>query len=182
MARFPIPSVPAHDLFDALSCWSEINSSPLWQDRIFLVLAAFFGFVSSVALIQLIRIECRVPEYGWTTQKVFHLLNFLVNGVRSIVFVFRRNVQQFRPEIFQHVLLDMPALVFFTTYALLALFWAEIYFQARGESTDGLRPTFYVINVVIYTIQIALWLLLWWKPIQVVLVSSKIFFAGMIIF
>jgi hypothetical protein len=28
----------------------------------------------------LIRIECRVPEYGWTTQKVFHFLNFLVNG------------------------------------------------------------------------------------------------------
>ena len=29
---------------------------------------------------QLIRIELRVPEYGWTTQKVFHLLNFVVNG------------------------------------------------------------------------------------------------------
>lgn len=22
----------------------------------------------------------RVPEYGWTTQKVFHLMNFIVNG------------------------------------------------------------------------------------------------------
>lgn len=30
--------------------------------------------------IQLIRIELRVPEYGWTTQKVFHLMNFIVNG------------------------------------------------------------------------------------------------------
>lgn len=30
--------------------------------------------------IQLIRIQLRVPEYGWTTQKVFHLLNFIVNG------------------------------------------------------------------------------------------------------
>lgn len=30
--------------------------------------------------IQLIRIELRVPEYGWTTQKVFHLMNFVVNG------------------------------------------------------------------------------------------------------
>lgn len=29
---------------------------------------------------QLIRIELRVPEYGWTTQKVFHLMNFIVNG------------------------------------------------------------------------------------------------------
>lgn len=30
--------------------------------------------------VQLIRIQMRVPEYGWTTQKVFHFLNFLVNG------------------------------------------------------------------------------------------------------
>lgn len=30
--------------------------------------------------IQLVRIQLRVPEYGWTTQKVFHFLNFLVNG------------------------------------------------------------------------------------------------------
>jgi hypothetical protein len=29
--------------------------------------------------VQLIRIQLRVPEYGWTTQKVFHLLNFIVN-------------------------------------------------------------------------------------------------------
>lgn len=33
-----------------------------------------------VVQIQLIRIELRVPEYGWTTQKVFHLMNFIVNG------------------------------------------------------------------------------------------------------
>ena len=33
-----------------------------------------------------IRIQLRVPEYGWTTQKVFHLLNFLVAGLRAGVF------------------------------------------------------------------------------------------------
>ena len=32
------------------------------------------------------RIQMRVPEYGWTTQKVFHLLNFLVAGLRAAVF------------------------------------------------------------------------------------------------
>lgn len=30
--------------------------------------------------IQVARIQHRVPEYGWTTQKVFQFLNFLVNG------------------------------------------------------------------------------------------------------
>ncbi|KAL5655271.1 hypothetical protein ACJX0J_034590, partial [Zea mays] len=48
--------------------------------------------------VQLIRIECRVPEYGWTTQKVFHFLNFLVNGVRSVVFVLGQNVQLVEPK------------------------------------------------------------------------------------
>lgn len=33
--------------------------------------------------VQLIRIQLRVPEYGWTTQKVFHLLNFAVNGSKD---------------------------------------------------------------------------------------------------
>ena len=32
-------------------------------------------------------------------------------------------------QILQHVVLDMPGLAFFTTYALLVLFWAEIYYQ-----------------------------------------------------
>uniref|UniRef100_A0A0E0K819 THH1/TOM1/TOM3 domain-containing protein n=1 Tax=Oryza punctata TaxID=4537 RepID=A0A0E0K819_ORYPU len=159
--------------------WNDVNNSPMWQDRTFHALAVLYGAVSFVALVQLIRIECRVPEYGWTTQKVFHFMNFIVNGVRSIVFVLRRNVQLVQPEIFQHVLIDFPGLAFFTTYALLVLFWAEIYYQARAMSTDGLRPAFYTINGVVYAIQIILWLVLWWKPVRAMVILSKMFFAGM---
>ncbi|KAJ3689675.1 hypothetical protein LUZ61_018839 [Rhynchospora tenuis] len=166
----------------ASNWWDDVNNSPLWQDRIFHILAVVYGFIGFVALIQLIRIECRVPEYGWTTQKVFHFLNFLVNVFRAVVFSFRRDVQNISPEILQHVLLDFPGLAFFTTYALLVLFWAEIYYQARAVSTDGLRPTFYVINAVVYTIQIILWLVLWWKPIRPLIILSKIFFAGVSLF
>ncbi|KAI7746946.1 hypothetical protein M8C21_005919 [Ambrosia artemisiifolia] len=133
--------------------WDEVNDAALLQDWIFIVLAVLYGVVSVVALVQLIRIQLRVPEYGWTTQKVFHLLNVLVNGVRCFIFVFHHDVQQLKPEIIQHVLLDVPSLAFFTTYALLVLFWAEIYYQARAVSTDGLRPTFYAINGIIYAIQ-----------------------------
>jgi hypothetical protein len=57
-------------------------------------------------------------------------------------------------QIFQHVILDLPGLAFFTTYAMLALFWAEISYQARGLDTDGLRSGFYTINAVIYAIQV----------------------------
>ncbi|KAI7746949.1 hypothetical protein M8C21_005922 [Ambrosia artemisiifolia] len=154
--------------------WDEVTDAAVLQDWIFIVLAVLYGVVSVVALrcigcgsgkfgiklmskqtpVQLIRIQLRVPEYGWTTQKVFHLLNVLVNGVRCFIFVFHHDVQQLKPEIIQHVLLDVPSLAFFTTYALLVLFWAEIYYQARAVSTDGLRPTFYAINGIIYAIQV----------------------------
>ncbi|XP_050210321.1 tobamovirus multiplication protein 3 [Mercurialis annua] len=162
--------------------WEDVNHSHLWQDRIFHLLAALYGLVAAVALVQLVRIQLRVPEYGWTTQKVFHFLNFLVNGVRCLVFIFRRNIQTIHPEIFQHVLLDLPSLAFFTTYALLVLFWAEIYSQARAVSTDGLRPSFFTINAIVYAVQIAVWVVLWWKPFRVVLIISKMFFAGVSLF
>ncbi|KAG6502875.1 hypothetical protein ZIOFF_035164 [Zingiber officinale] len=111
--------------------------------------------------IQLIRIECRVSEFGWTTQKVFHLLNFLVNGVRSLVFVFRWDVDKIHPEV---------------------RLWSQIYYQARSVSTDGLRPAFYAINAVIYVIQISLWLVLWWKPVPAMVIVAKIFFAAVSLF
>ncbi|KAK8604253.1 hypothetical protein V6N13_099201 [Hibiscus sabdariffa] len=175
-------AVVALKLKAASNWWHDVNESPLWQDRIFHILASLYGLVAAVALVQLIRIQLRVPEYGWTTQKVFHFLNFLVNGVRGLVFVFRRDVQNLHPEIVQHILLDMPSLAFFTTYALLVLFWAEIYYQARAVSTDGLRPSFFTINAVVYIIQIAMWLILWWKYIPVLVILSKVFFAGVSLF
>ncbi|KAL1221105.1 Tobamovirus multiplication protein 3 [Cardamine amara subsp. amara] len=182
MASSSSSAVEAFNLKDASNWWSDVNESPIWQDRIFHVLAILYGIVSIVAVIQLVRIQLRVPEYGWTTQKVFHFLNFVVNGVRAVVFVFRRDVQFMDPEILQHILLDIPSLAFFTTYALLVLFWAEIYYQARAVSTDGLRPSFFTINAVVYVVQIALWLVLWWKPVRVMVILSKMFFAGASLF
>ncbi|KAJ9159653.1 hypothetical protein P3X46_025141 [Hevea brasiliensis] len=175
-------AVIAYKLRDASSWWQDINESVVWQDRIFHVLAVLYGLVAAVALVQLVRIQLRVPEYGWTTQKVFHFLNFLVNGVRCLVFIFRRNVASINPPIVQHILLDMPSLAFFTTYALLVLFWAEIYYQARAVSTDGLRPSFFTINAVVYAIQIALWLILWWKDTRLLVILAKMFFAGVSLF
>ncbi|KAL0409092.1 UNVERIFIED_CONTAM: protein TOM THREE1 [Sesamum radiatum] len=157
-------AVLALRLKDATSWWDTVNESAAWQDRIFHVLAALYGIVGAVALMQLVRIQLRVPEYGWTTRKY---------SISSI---------SWSMEIVQHILLDMPSLAFFTTYALLVLFWAEIYYQARAVSTDGLRPSFYTINGVVYAIQITLWLILWWKPIHVVMILSKVFFAGVSLF
>jgi hypothetical protein len=54
--------------------------------------------------------------------------------------------------------------------------------QARAVSTDGLRPSFFTINAVVYVVQIALWLVLWWKPVRVMVILSKMFFAGVSLF
>uniref|UniRef100_A0A804LCK0 THH1/TOM1/TOM3 domain-containing protein n=1 Tax=Zea mays TaxID=4577 RepID=A0A804LCK0_MAIZE len=40
--------------------------------------------------------------------------------------------------IFQPVLIDLPGLAFFTSYTLLVLFWAEIYYQNRNHIADFL--------------------------------------------
>lgn len=58
--------------------------------------------------VQLIRIHLRVPEYGWTTQKVFHLLNCIVCTLRTGIFMFRLQLEGIHPGLWRLVLLDMP--------------------------------------------------------------------------
>ncbi|XP_021758891.1 tobamovirus multiplication protein 1-like [Chenopodium quinoa] len=144
-----------------LNWWDEINESTQWQDAIFFTLCAIYAIVSAVALTQLIRIEMRVPEYGWTTQKVFHLMNFIVNGVRAVIFGFHMFVFTLKPKVLTSVLLDFPGLLFFTTYTLLVLFWAEIYYQAKSLSTNKLRAWYIAVNCIVYVIQALIWIYIW---------------------
>ncbi|KAH6795926.1 hypothetical protein C2S51_036912 [Perilla frutescens var. frutescens] len=179
MARLLL-SFPAIDAgVGALSSdwWEDINDSVKWQDGIFFALCAVYALVSSVALIQLIRIEVRVPEYGWTTQKVFHLMNFIVNGVRAVVFGFHKQVFFLHLKALTSVLLDLPDLLFFSTYALLVLFWAEIYHQAKSLPTDKLRIFYISINGVIYFIQFCIWVYLGFDENNIVQFIGKIFIA-----
>ncbi|XP_072988482.1 tobamovirus multiplication protein 1 [Typha latifolia] len=157
--------------------WTEINESQQWQDGIFFFLCVAYALVSAVALIQLIRIQMRVPEYGWTTQKVFHLMNFIVNGVRAVVFGFHTQVFLFRTKVFTLALLDLPGLLFFSTYTLLVLFWAEIYHQARNLPTDKLRAVYICVNCLIYIVQVCIWIYLWIDDSDVVELVGKIFIA-----
>ena len=76
------------------------------------------------------------------------------------MFAFRTRVENLDPEVWSYLLLDLPGLLFFTTYTLLVLFWAEIYHQARSLPTGALRPSFLGVNVAVYLIQAALWIYL----------------------
>eukprot|EP00245_Coleochaete_scutata_P009446 TRINITY_DN310_c0_g1_i1.p1 TRINITY_DN310_c0_g1~~TRINITY_DN310_c0_g1_i1.p1 ORF type:complete len:283 (-),score=48.44 TRINITY_DN310_c0_g1_i1:519-1367(-) len=159
--------------------WDRIDESIWWQDCIFFSLGVAYSAIGVFALVQLARIQFRVPEYGWTTQKVFHLLNFVVNAVRAAVFFFRRDVQAIHPQVFTAMWLDLPGVLFFTTYTLLVRFWAEIYYQARSLPTDRLRPAFLITNAAVYAIQAVIWIFMAadMRNFQRIDFASKLFFA-----
>ncbi|TYH33480.1 hypothetical protein ES332_D13G063200v1 [Gossypium tomentosum] len=138
--------------------WDEIDKSQECQRFIFHLLAVSYAFVSFGALVQLYRIQQRVPEYGWATQKVFHLMNFVVNGLRAVLFGFYKTAFLVKSKALEMVLLDLPNLLFFSTYMLLVLFWAEIYYQARSLPINKLRPAYYSINGFMYFAQACIWI------------------------
>ncbi|CAI5506947.1 unnamed protein product [Closterium sp. Naga37s-1] len=103
--------------------------------------------------------------------------------VRAVVFLFREEVEVLSTgpnHVFAHVLLDLPGLLFFTTYTLLVLFWAEIYHQARGLPTDNLRPYFMAANVGVYVLQAAIWGVMWFdhKDMLTIDLIAKLFFTA----
>ncbi|XP_017408044.1 tobamovirus multiplication protein 1 isoform X2 [Vigna angularis] len=140
-------------------------------------------------LVQLVRIQIRVPEDGWTMQKIFHLMNFVVNGLRAVLFGLYKSVFAIRAKALEQMLMELPSLLFFSTCTLLVLFWAEIYhevcllsfgrttltviilwnifficlecIQARSEPSQKLRPAYVIINGFIYLVQICLWIYMW---------------------
>ncbi|ESW31105.1 hypothetical protein PHAVU_002G209600 [Phaseolus vulgaris] len=146
------------EFVSALLWWNKIDATDQWQRGTYYALCVAYSFVSFIALVQLVRIQMRVPEYGWTTQKVFHLMNFVVNGLRAVLFGLYKNVFAIKPKALELVLMELPGLLFFSTYTLLVLFWAEIYHQARSEPAHKLRPAYFIINGFIYMIQICLWI------------------------
>lgn len=50
--------------------WERIDKDENWRYYSFVGLAVAYGIVATGAIVQLVRIQMRVPEYGWTTQKV----------------------------------------------------------------------------------------------------------------
>ncbi|KAJ1430524.1 hypothetical protein SESBI_07663 [Sesbania bispinosa] len=117
-----VMAVAALNFTESSNWWRDINDSPFWQDR-----STSSNTIESAGI--------------WLDHA----------EVRCFVFVFRRDVQKLQPEIVQHILLDMPALLSLQ----LMRFWScsglrFIIRQARAVSTDGLRPSFYTINAVVY--------------------------------
>jgi len=133
------------------------------------VLGGLYFLLAIVPVVQLIRIHLRVPDLGWTTQKLFLCLTLLSSIVRCGFFVivpilhgefFMVNFENY--PVFT-ILDTLPSILFFSTYTLLILFWAEIIHHARNQSLSfpqKLRPIFLTINMIVYLVLVACWLLL----------------------
>lgn len=101
MGRDLVSLIDHHFLRTLPAWWQKIDEDPNWQEYSFLALAIAYGIIALVAIVQLIRIQQRVPEYGWTTQKVFHLLNAFVSLLRCVVFALHTKVRQKLPTMLQ---------------------------------------------------------------------------------
>jgi len=141
---------------------NETDASEVGNNIVFWVLSGLYGLLVLVGLIQLLRIHLRVREYGFTIQKLFHILVVVASASRCITFgIYPYIVKIMRMEhnsALAYVLLDFPSLIFFTTYTLLILFWAEIYNQARSLSIASLKPLFITINVLVYLVSAGVWI------------------------
>ncbi|KAJ8459689.1 hypothetical protein OPV22_032615 [Ensete ventricosum] len=112
----------------------------------------------SISMVQVVRIQLRVPEYGWTTQKVFHFMN----GVRAVVFGFHKNVFLFQPRVFTLLLLDLPGILFILFYL---------------HAANKLRIIYIIVNCVIYVIEVCIWIYLWINDNRIVESIGSIFVA-----
>ncbi|XP_028753107.1 tobamovirus multiplication protein 1-like [Neltuma alba] len=162
---------------EVIDWWNSIDGSDQWQRGIYFALCAAYALLSIAALVQLARIQLRVPEYGWTTQKVFHLMNFVVNGSRALLLGLYQSVFLIRPKALEQVLMDLPGLLFFSTYTLLVLFWAEIYHQARRTPAHRLRPAYFIINGIIYFTQVCIWISLTISRTSATVEAAKLFLS-----
>ena len=108
--------------------------------------------------------EISSSSAGWEMRKKFHVCLFLALGLRAISIV----LEMFYGKVptspghssYSHsgsdddwvlsILHVIPSLLFLSTYSLLILFWAQLYYAAWGGSYTSLKPLFFISNSVIY--------------------------------
>ncbi|XP_028094008.1 tobamovirus multiplication protein 1-like isoform X3 [Camellia sinensis] len=97
--------------------------------------------------------------------------------VRAILFGLYKTVFSLKSQALEMMLLDLPGLLFFSTYTLLILFWAEIYHQARSLPINKLRPAYFILNGAIYFTQVCIWIYIRLGQSRAAVEFSKIFFS-----
>eukprot|EP00803_Ostreobium_quekettii_P006718 evm.model.scf_2376EXC.2 EVM.evm.TU.scf_2376EXC.2 scf_2376EXC:14485-16154(-) len=139
-------------VFEFLTTGCRHGKPCLWY-----VLAACYGVLALFAAVQLVRIQIRLGQFGWTMQKVFHFFNLLVCVMRAGSLGVWNELE--KHKLIEIVFFDLPNLAFFTSYTLLILFWAEIVHAARAKLLVPPRFVYTFINLALYCVAICLWAL-----------------------
>nr|VDD40078.1 unnamed protein product [Brassica oleracea] len=156
--------------------WEEVNESTQWQDGIFFALCGAYALVSAIALVQLVRIQMRVPEYGWTTQKfVLFCLDFTIKYFSSIPRLFAGYYWIFRGSSFsRHTHCSFCS---GQRYITRQESKKGFFFQARSLPTDKLRITYISVNVAVYLAQVVIWVCIWVNDNSTVELVGKLFMS-----
>eukprot|EP00164_Ancoracysta_twista_P001461 GFYU01001907.1.p1 GENE.GFYU01001907.1~~GFYU01001907.1.p1 ORF type:complete len:316 (-),score=45.48 GFYU01001907.1:501-1448(-) len=131
-------------------------------------LMGLFSAVSLAAGVEIIRnyllfrLEpVLTSSTGWSFRKWFHFLIALSSALRacSIVAIIEWGdpVSDTKASWWNYVFRSLPGIVFFSTFSLLILFWAQLYYSAvMRESAQTARivpflePAFFLVNGAIY--------------------------------
>lgn len=134
----------------------------------FYVLAGVYSLLIFFPFVQLIRIaRLGQPCCKPTTQKTFLGLLLCTAAFRTSFFLIvpltsgnaTFNVTNFSNPLLT-ILDDFGCLVFFTTFTLLILFWAEITLLARNRRavySRRVRPLYFCMLAFVYIVQFAIW-------------------------
>ncbi|XP_057540421.1 tobamovirus multiplication protein 1-like isoform X2 [Amaranthus tricolor] len=131
--------------------WDDINESTQWQHGIFITLYATYALLSTVALIQFIKIHYRVPQSGWTTQKVFHFMNFFICGVRAAIFRFHLYVFALKPKarsLSTATLRSWYISVNCIIYVIQVLIWVYLWMHESGVVEYIAQMFFAVVSLI----------------------------------
>jgi len=125
-------------------------------------------------LVQLFRTYIRSRGNGWTVQRTFFTLILISSLMRMVFFIlvfkldetyhfFVEDFHNYEPKGLLPAVSNLAGVMYFSTYSLLILFWAEIIHQAKNSSIStsqqSLRPIFLVTNLFVYVVTLILWLL-----------------------
>lgn len=124
------------------------------QPCLWYIYAGAYAILAVATLVQLIRILSRMGEFGWTMQKTFHVLNLVVCSLRAAA-LFSWNWVDSRENVAVEItLFNIPNLLFFSTYTLLVLFWAEIVHAPKARSVITPRMAYGIVNFLAYVLSV----------------------------
>lgn len=103
-------------------------------------LACIDGVIATFAFAQLIRMQMRNPQLGWTRQKVFHLMIGSSNTGYCVYFISTLVSTCKRWFCWSHAcgffLMACPTILFQSTFLLLLSFWVDLCHQANDEDEE----------------------------------------------